>query len=109
MIELSLATLPPPLTPIPSLVFRSPGLTARLTSPLNGNLSVTDEECRMAGNSTDPGRSVTSKVTAILMVFADGDVHSLTENAAYADLPTSTAPPGLRTGCLAPSRTHRGT
>ena len=45
----------------------------------------------MAGNSTDPGRSVTSKVTAILMVFADGDVHSLTEIAAYADLPTSTA------------------
>ena len=45
----------------------------------------------MAGNSTDPGRSVTSKVTAILMVFADGDVHSLTEIAASADLPTSTA------------------
>jgi len=45
----------------------------------------------MAGNSTDPGRSVTSKVTAILMVFADGDVHTLTEIAAYADLPTSTA------------------
>ena len=36
----------------------------------------------MAGNSTDPGRSVTSKVTAILMVFADGDVHTLTEIAA---------------------------
>src|ERR1700754_3743092 len=45
----------------------------------------------MAGNSTDPGRSVTSKVTAILMVFADGDVHTVTEIAAYADLPTSTA------------------
>ena len=45
----------------------------------------------MAGNSTDPGRSVTSKVTAILMVFADGDVHTLTEIAAFADLPTSTA------------------
>ena len=45
----------------------------------------------MAGNSTDPGRSVTSKVTAILMVFADGDVHTLTEIAASADLPTSTA------------------
>src|SRR6201999_3203381 len=52
---------------------------------------MTDEECRMAGNSTDPGRSVTSKVTAILMVFADGDVHTVTEIAAYADLPTSTA------------------
>ena len=45
----------------------------------------------MAGNSTVPGRSVTSKVTAILMVFADGDVHTLTEIGAYADLPTSTA------------------
>jgi len=45
----------------------------------------------MAGNSTDPGRSVTSKATAILMVFADGDVHSLTEIAASADLSTSTA------------------
>ena len=45
----------------------------------------------MAGHSTDPGRSVTSKVTAILMVFADGDEHTLTEIAAAADLPTSTA------------------
>ncbi len=33
----------------------------------------------MAGNSTDPGRSVTSKVTAILMAFVDGGVHTLTE------------------------------
>src|SRR3954447_7637127 len=46
---------------------------------------------RMAGNSTDPGRSVTSKVTAILMVFADGDVHTLTEIAASGDLSRSTA------------------
>ena len=45
----------------------------------------------MAGNSTDPGRSVTSKVTAILMVFADGGVHTLTEIAGAANLPTSTA------------------
>ena len=45
----------------------------------------------MAGNSTDPGRSVTSKVTAILMVFADGGVHTLTEIACCANLPTSTA------------------
>jgi DNA-binding IclR family transcriptional regulator len=45
----------------------------------------------VAGNSTDPGRSVTSKVTAILMVFADGDVHTLTEIAGFANLPTSTA------------------
>jgi DNA-binding IclR family transcriptional regulator len=45
----------------------------------------------MAGNSTDPGRSVTSKVTAILMVFADDGVHTLTEIAYCANLPTSTA------------------
>jgi IclR family transcriptional regulator, acetate operon repressor len=45
----------------------------------------------MAGNSTDPGRSVTSKVTAILMSFADGGVHTLTEVAGSAHLPTSTA------------------
>ena len=45
----------------------------------------------MAGNSTDPGRSVTSKVTAILMAFADGGVHTLTEIACCANLPTSTA------------------
>jgi DNA-binding IclR family transcriptional regulator len=45
----------------------------------------------LAGNSTDPGRSVTSKVTAILMAFADGGVHTLTELASSANLPTSTA------------------
>ena len=45
----------------------------------------------MAGNSTDPGRSVTSKVTAILMAFTNGAVLSLTEIAGIAKLPTSTA------------------
>ena len=45
----------------------------------------------MAGNSTDAGRSVTSKVTAILMVFADDGIHTLTEIAGSAHLPTSTA------------------
>ena len=45
----------------------------------------------MAGHSTDPGRSVTSKVTAILMVLADGGVHTLSEIADAAHLPTSTA------------------
>ncbi len=45
----------------------------------------------MAGNSTDPGRSVTNKVTAILMAFADDGVHTLTEIACCANLPTSTA------------------
>jgi DNA-binding IclR family transcriptional regulator len=45
----------------------------------------------MAGNSTDPGRSVTSKVTAILMAFGDGAVLTLTEIAGIAKLPTSTA------------------
>jgi DNA-binding IclR family transcriptional regulator len=45
----------------------------------------------MAGNSTDPGRSVTSKVTAILMAFGDGAILTLTEIAGIAKLPTSTA------------------
>jgi DNA-binding IclR family transcriptional regulator len=45
----------------------------------------------VAGNSTDAGRSVTSKVTAILMVFADDGIHTLTEIAGSAHLPTSTA------------------
>lgn len=45
----------------------------------------------MAGNSTDPGRSVTSKVTAILMAFSDSAVLTLTEVAGIANLPTSTA------------------
>jgi IclR family transcriptional regulator, acetate operon repressor len=45
----------------------------------------------VAGNSTDAGRSVTSKVTAILLVFADDGVHTLTEIAGSAHLPTSTA------------------
>lgn len=45
----------------------------------------------MAGNSTDPGRSVTSKVTAILMAFSGGPELTLTEIASIARLPTSTA------------------
>ena len=45
----------------------------------------------MAGNSTDPGRSVTSKVTAILMAFSDSADLTLTEIAGIANLPTSTA------------------
>ena len=39
----------------------------------------------MAGNSTDPGRSVTSKVTAILMAFADGGARTLTEIAGVVE------------------------
>ncbi len=45
----------------------------------------------MAGNSTDPGRSVTNKVTAILMAFGDDAALTLTEVADIAKLPTSTA------------------
>ena len=44
----------------------------------------------MAGNSADSGRSVTSKITAILMTFTNGSVHSLTEIARLAGLPIST-------------------
>jgi DNA-binding IclR family transcriptional regulator len=45
----------------------------------------------MAGNSTEPGRSVTSKVVAILLTFHDGHEHSLTEIARLTCLPVSTA------------------
>jgi DNA-binding IclR family transcriptional regulator len=45
----------------------------------------------MAGNSAESGRSVTSKITAILMTFTEGSEHSLTEIARLAGLPISTA------------------
>ena len=45
----------------------------------------------MAGNSTEPGRSVTSKIVAILLTFNDGNEHSLTEIARLTCLPLSTA------------------
>jgi DNA-binding IclR family transcriptional regulator len=45
----------------------------------------------MAGNSGDAGRSVTSKVIAILLTFANGSAFSLTEIARLAGLPISTA------------------
>jgi DNA-binding IclR family transcriptional regulator len=45
----------------------------------------------MAGNSTDAGRSVTSKVIAILMTFHNGEAYSLTEIARLTGLPVSTA------------------
>lgn len=45
----------------------------------------------MAGNSAEPGRSVTSKVAAILLTFRDGSEHSLTEIARLTCLPVSTA------------------
>ena len=45
----------------------------------------------MAGNSTEAGRSVTNKITSILMTFTEGSEHSLTEIAQLAGLPISTA------------------
>lgn len=45
----------------------------------------------MAGNATESGRSVTSKITSILMTFTEGSEHSLTEIARLAGLPVSTA------------------
>jgi DNA-binding IclR family transcriptional regulator len=44
----------------------------------------------MAGNSTESGRSVTSKITSILMTFTEGSMHSLTDIARLAGLPVST-------------------
>ncbi|WP_396909258.1 IclR family transcriptional regulator [Mycolicibacterium sp.] len=45
----------------------------------------------MAGNSTEPGQSVTSRIAAILLAFTDSNVHSLTEIARLTRLPVSTA------------------
>jgi DNA-binding IclR family transcriptional regulator len=45
----------------------------------------------MAGNSADAGRSVTSKVIAILLSFTSGSIYSLTEIARLSGLPISTA------------------
>ncbi len=44
----------------------------------------------MAGNSAEAGRSVTSKVIAILLAFAYGNTHSLTEISRLSRLPIST-------------------
>jgi DNA-binding IclR family transcriptional regulator len=44
----------------------------------------------MAGNAIEPGRSVTSKVAAILLTFGDGAEHSLTEIARLTCMPLST-------------------
>ena len=63
----------------------------------------------MAGNSTESGRSVTSKITSILLTFTEGSEHSLTEIARLAGLPISTAHRlDHRTGLLAAPRAHRG-
>jgi len=48
-------------------------------------------ERSLAGNATESGRSVTSKITSILMTFTEGSEHSLTEIARLAGLPVSTA------------------
>jgi IclR family acetate operon transcriptional repressor len=45
----------------------------------------------MAGNSTERGQSVTSRVAAILLAFTDCNAHSLTEIARLTGLPVSTA------------------
>jgi DNA-binding IclR family transcriptional regulator len=45
----------------------------------------------MAGNTMDPGRSVTSKLAAILNSFKTGGGHGSTELARFTGLPMSTA------------------
>jgi DNA-binding IclR family transcriptional regulator len=45
----------------------------------------------MAGNSTEPGQSVTSRVAAVLLAFSDSNEYSLTEIARLTGLPVSTA------------------
>lgn len=44
----------------------------------------------MAGGAIESGRSVASRVSAILMAFSSGGTHSLTELAGLASLPIST-------------------
>lgn len=44
----------------------------------------------MAGNAVESGRTVTSKVTAILMTFADGTEWSLSELARLTHIPLTT-------------------
>jgi DNA-binding IclR family transcriptional regulator len=44
----------------------------------------------VAGNSSEAGRSVTSKVVAILDTFCHGNIHSLTEISHRTELPIST-------------------
>ena len=44
----------------------------------------------MAGNAVEAGRTVTSKVTAILMAFADGTDWSLSELARLTRIPLTT-------------------
>jgi IclR family transcriptional regulator, acetate operon repressor len=44
----------------------------------------------MAGNSGAPGRTVTSKLAAILLAFVNGSDHTLSELAAQTDLAVST-------------------
>jgi hypothetical protein len=45
---------------------------------------MTDREVGMAGGAIESGRSVASRVAAILMAFRSGGTHSLTELAALA-------------------------
>ena len=44
----------------------------------------------MASGSKDPGRSVISKISAILLAVSEGSAPTLTEIAARSDLPLST-------------------
>ena len=45
----------------------------------------------MAGNATESGRSVTSRIASILLTFTEGSEHSMNEIARWARLPMSTA------------------
>jgi hypothetical protein len=47
----------------------------------------------MAGNSVEPGRTVTSKLVAILAAFANGRDYTLSEPAMQTNLAVSTGAP----------------
>jgi hypothetical protein len=42
----------------------------------------------MAGNAAESGRSVTSRIAAILLTFTEGSEHTLTEIARWAGYPS---------------------
>ena len=64
----------------------------------------------MAGNATESGRSVTSRIASILLTFTEGSEHSMTEIARWARLPMSTAHRlmGEMTSCRLLERTPAG-
>ena len=58
--------------------------------PARGEVNVIEGGRRVAGNSNEPGRTVTSKTVAILSAFTVGGALTLSELAHQTDIPVST-------------------